>query len=317
MLTRLFSSKFVDRRRFRETTTEMVSLHGSRHGASVGMLRETKGLEEEGLGVANLPLLAESIRILNDCFTVTRNHASLSKVAHETDTVMKVLTLALLNQDRNEILVSLELDTLATTQMHFKDMLLVGGLRMREGESCQLGRQVSLQHTVEPVDSLALDFENVRANTERGTGNVRHVMVDFRADVHGKTRAGVELCILKKHEVTGSVEIVILSAPGFEVRVAIGTCTLGGGGGGEVFSNPQTHPRLIISSGSEKFGSDMLIAAVGHDFGGGIVIVRRDPETCESNGVLEMHLTRHTVIINTGASAIPCCLCLRCLLRLC
>jgi hypothetical protein len=62
-------------------------------------------------------------------------------------------------------------------------MLLVGGLRVRERESRKLVRQGSVQHTVEVVDSLTLDFENIRANTECGTGNVGHVTSDLRPDV--------------------------------------------------------------------------------------------------------------------------------------
>ena len=95
------------------------------------MLRETKGLEEAGLSVEDLPLLAKRIRIVNDGFTVTGDHVTHCEIAHEANTVKKVLTLTLFNQNRNKILVGLELDALATTQMHFKDMLLVGGLRMR------------------------------------------------------------------------------------------------------------------------------------------------------------------------------------------
>jgi hypothetical protein len=37
------------------------------------MLRETKGLNEAGLSVEDLPLLAKCIRIIHDDFTVTGN----------------------------------------------------------------------------------------------------------------------------------------------------------------------------------------------------------------------------------------------------
>jgi hypothetical protein len=92
------------------------------------MLRETKRTEEAGLGVENLPLLTESIHIVNGRLTISRNHVAHSEIAHETSAITKVLALALLNQDRNNVLVGLDLDTLAITQMHFKDMLLVSGL---------------------------------------------------------------------------------------------------------------------------------------------------------------------------------------------
>ena len=79
--------------------------------------------------------MAKRIRIVEDGVTVTGEHASLSEVAHEADAVTKMLVLALLNQYGDKVLVGLEHDALASTQIDFKDMLLFGGLRMRESES--------------------------------------------------------------------------------------------------------------------------------------------------------------------------------------
>jgi hypothetical protein len=99
-------------------------------------------------------------------FLPSANHVAQSEIAHEANTVKKVLALALLNQDGNEVLVGLELDALATTRMNFKDMLLVGGLCVRERESRELGRQGSAEHTVQVIDSLTIDFENIGAHAE-------------------------------------------------------------------------------------------------------------------------------------------------------
>jgi hypothetical protein len=163
----LFRSQLIDRRRFQETATQHVGRLWSRHGALLRVLWETDSLEERGLGVQDLPLLAKSIRIVENGVTVTGNHMAHAEVAHQSDTVLKVLAQTLLNQDGDKVLVGLELDALATTQMHFKDVLLVGGLRVRECESRELGRQRgSVQNTVEVVDSLTLDFENIRADAE-------------------------------------------------------------------------------------------------------------------------------------------------------
>jgi hypothetical protein len=69
-----------------------------------------------------------------------------------------VLLLALLEIKTETVLVGLELDALATAQ-HTSKTLLVGGLRdVRKGESRELGRQGSVQHTVQPV-LLTHDFE--------------------------------------------------------------------------------------------------------------------------------------------------------------
>jgi hypothetical protein len=219
MLTCFFSSKLIDRRRFRETTTELASLYGSRHGADLWMLRETHGLEEAGLSVQNLPFLTESIRIVNDRFSVTRNHVAHGEIAHEADTVTKMLALALLNQDGNKVLIGLELDALATTQMHFKDMLLVGGLRVQELKSRELDRQGSASNTVKVVDSLALDFENIRANTERSTGNVRHVMADLRTDVDVQGQARLKSRSVEQNEITFTMEVKMVSLPRLEMRI--------------------------------------------------------------------------------------------------
>jgi hypothetical protein len=136
VLASLFRSKLRDRGRLREATAELACLHGRRKLAHLlWMLRETNGMEEAGLGVENLPFLTESTRIVNDCLTVTRNHLAHSEIAREAGSATKVLTPTLLNQDRNKVLVRLDLNALATSQMHFEDMLLVGGLRVRERES--------------------------------------------------------------------------------------------------------------------------------------------------------------------------------------
>jgi hypothetical protein len=53
------------------------------------MLRETKGLNEAGLSVEDLPLLAKSIRIIHDDFTVTGNvvpRLVLALLDHEATT---------------------------------------------------------------------------------------------------------------------------------------------------------------------------------------------------------------------------------------
>jgi hypothetical protein len=81
-----------------------------------------------------------------------------SEIAHEASAITKVLAPTLLNQGRNKVLVGLELDTLAPTQIDFKDMLFIGELRVRERESRELGRQGGAQHTVQLVDSLTLVF---------------------------------------------------------------------------------------------------------------------------------------------------------------
>jgi hypothetical protein len=66
------------------------------------------------------------------------------EISHEASALSaKCLPWPLLNQDRNKVLVGLEFDALATTQMDFKDVLLVGGLRVRNANG-ELGRQAAL-----------------------------------------------------------------------------------------------------------------------------------------------------------------------------
>jgi hypothetical protein len=54
--------------------------------------------------------------IVDDGFALSPNHTSRTAIAHEATTVKKVLPLALLSQDRNEVLVGLDLDALATAE---------------------------------------------------------------------------------------------------------------------------------------------------------------------------------------------------------
>lgn len=99
----------------------VASLVVGSHGALRLILRETNSLKERGLGVKDLPFLAKRIHIVEHGFTVTGKPAPFSKVAHQSDAIAKVLTQTLFNQDRDEMLVSLELDALASFQMHYKD----------------------------------------------------------------------------------------------------------------------------------------------------------------------------------------------------
>jgi hypothetical protein len=105
------------------------------------MLRETKGLEEAGFSVCGPATLSEGIRIVEDGFTVTSKHVSLSKVAHEASHPKCFSWPCSIKT--GHVLVGLELDALATAQAHLKDVLLVGGLRVRKGESRELGRQAA------------------------------------------------------------------------------------------------------------------------------------------------------------------------------
>jgi hypothetical protein len=61
--------------------------------------------------------------------------------------------LPLLNQDRDKVLAGFDLDTFPPAQMQFKDMLLVGGLRVRERKTRKFARQLRASHAVEAVDS--------------------------------------------------------------------------------------------------------------------------------------------------------------------
>ncbi len=61
-----------------------------------------------------------------------RQLRTVLEISHEANTVTKVLAMALLNQHGNQILVGLELESLAPSKIDFKDMLLLGGLRMRD-----------------------------------------------------------------------------------------------------------------------------------------------------------------------------------------
>jgi hypothetical protein len=74
-------SSFFHIRRFRETTTELFRRLGRRERTSLRMLRETIFLEELGLGGEDLPLLAESNGIFEDCCTIASQHVSIIEVA--------------------------------------------------------------------------------------------------------------------------------------------------------------------------------------------------------------------------------------------
>jgi hypothetical protein len=152
-------------------------------------------MEEAGLSIKDLPLLTKSIRISYDSFSTNAgNHVAHSKVTHEASAVTKVLTLTLLNQDRNKVLVGIDLDAIAAAQVNLKAMLLVGGLPVRERKSRELvrqgkARQGSASHTVQLVDFLTLDFENIQANPESSTGKwtTSHVGPSF-GDVQAQAR---------------------------------------------------------------------------------------------------------------------------------
>jgi hypothetical protein len=84
--------------------------------------------------------LTKRIGIVNNSFTVAGNHIAQSEITHEANTsVTKVLTKALFKTETKS-LVGLHLDALATTQMDFKDMLLVGGLRAKRESRNSAGR---------------------------------------------------------------------------------------------------------------------------------------------------------------------------------
>jgi hypothetical protein len=70
-----------------------------------------------------------------------RNHVTRS-------TLGKVLALSLLKRDGHKVLVGLGLDALSPAQVNFKDMLLVGGMRMQELKPAEYDLQVSSKHTV-------------------------------------------------------------------------------------------------------------------------------------------------------------------------
>jgi hypothetical protein len=87
----------------------------------------------EEVGSVSEPAIPDrSVHVRHERFTVTRKHVARPEVAHEANTV-QVCTLALLDQDCDKILVGIELDALATAQVHLKRCLSVGCVR--EGES--------------------------------------------------------------------------------------------------------------------------------------------------------------------------------------
>jgi hypothetical protein len=79
------------------------------------------------------PFLTESIRIVNDRFTVTPDHVAHSEIAHETSAITKVLATTLLNQTETK---SLYVAFITGTRSGVSNTFcLSSGLRVRERES--------------------------------------------------------------------------------------------------------------------------------------------------------------------------------------
>jgi hypothetical protein len=115
----LLRSKLFDRR-LREATTQHVGRFGRREeGALLWVSRETSRLEERGIGVMDLPFLAKSIHLGHDSFTITRQLYAIREIAHKARTVTKVLAHPLHNQDRDKVLVGLDLDKLVELCIQF------------------------------------------------------------------------------------------------------------------------------------------------------------------------------------------------------
>jgi hypothetical protein len=107
--------------------------------------------------------------------------------------------------------------------------LLVGCVRVLKGETAEFDGQVSAKHTVEVVDALTLDFENISPNSEHGTGNVRHAASHMRPDVDVQAQTRLELCVQEENEMAHTVKVVVVSTPRLEMRVSVGACITGGG----------------------------------------------------------------------------------------
>lgn len=152
------------------------------------MPRETIFPEELGLSGEDLPLLAESNGIFDDCCTIASHHVSII-VPHEANAVSETYGGALLNRDRDKVFVGLEPDALPPFQMHLKHMLVFDGLGMRELKTGEFARQVCFSFTIEEVDALARNFLSIFTNAEYGIGNVGEVTTDLRSDVDVKPLA--------------------------------------------------------------------------------------------------------------------------------
>jgi hypothetical protein len=153
------------------------------------MLRETIRLEEFGFAVEDLPLLSVFIRIVEDCFTITSQHASLFETAHDANTVAEMLESSTVEHDGNKVLEDLDQNVFIVTQIHVKDMLMVVGLCMRDGVTRYRIRQVSTSLTIQVVDPPTRHFKSIGTDSERGSGNVGEVTSDLRTDVDVQPQA--------------------------------------------------------------------------------------------------------------------------------
>jgi hypothetical protein len=100
-------------------------------------------------------------------------------------------------------------------------MLLVGGLRMREGESREIIRQLNTSLTVQVVDTLTLHFEDICTHPEHCSGDVRHITSELSPDVDVEARARTKFRTVEQNEITLAVVIEVVPAPGLEMRIAL------------------------------------------------------------------------------------------------
>jgi hypothetical protein len=107
-----FRGEFIDCQ-LRETNH--ACLLGGRKRTNLRVLWQMNCLEQRRLLVKDLPLLAKSIWIVNDCFAITSQHLSHREISsHEANTVSKMNAFALFNPNGNKVPVGLDFDALVT-----------------------------------------------------------------------------------------------------------------------------------------------------------------------------------------------------------
>ena len=191
--------------------------------ARLWILRHLEGLKEFEFVAANLPLLSECVRVVQNGRPISCEHGASPKGSHKTDTVTKVVDRRMLNLDGHEGLPRLDDDRLLV-EVNQEGLLEVANLLPGDLVASDCGRQLRVGDAVEVVElTLARHFEHIVADTKGGTRDVRKLANVFGTDVNVHTQAVPETVRVQEDHITGSVVAELVSGPGAEMRVAADT----------------------------------------------------------------------------------------------
>jgi hypothetical protein len=191
------------------------------------VLRGPVDLKELELGIKNHPLLTKIIGIINNSRTIMTNHLPTGKLFKEALAAHKLGAVDTSKLHSHHILEGGHVNVFVPTIFNVKNNFLVIGSRSADREALHFVWQLGIGNSVQHVRTPALHLQDIFANPDCSTGDIRIVITNCGTNVRIEPQTIAKSGCMKHDKIALAMVVIPNASPCLEMRVqaAQGFCT--------------------------------------------------------------------------------------------